>query len=187
MVLVLDGGLGTALEEAGHKLNDDGLWSARLLLDDEEALVAAHRAFYEAGADVVTTAGYQFSFAAFEERGLSKEEASALLGKGVELARRARDEVLASGGPDSVGRQLLVAASFGSYGAVLSDGSEFTGVFGAGIGVPELQAFHEERLRVLLQCPGEPPDFLAFETLPSVAEVKSGVRSSVCFASWTLQ
>ena len=41
---IVDGGLSTALEETGHRL-DDPLWTARLLIDDPEAIVAAHLAF----------------------------------------------------------------------------------------------------------------------------------------------
>jgi S-methylmethionine-dependent homocysteine/selenocysteine methylase len=57
-VLISDGGLATELEARGHDLSDD-LWSARLLFDEPEAIIAAHRAFFEAGALVATTASYQ--------------------------------------------------------------------------------------------------------------------------------
>lgn len=40
-IAVLDGGLSTALEEAGHDLRDE-LWTARLLVDAPEAVTAAH-------------------------------------------------------------------------------------------------------------------------------------------------
>jgi homocysteine S-methyltransferase len=62
-VLVLDGGLATTLEEAGADLSDE-LWSARLLLDDPSAIVEVHRAFLDAGADVIITASYQASVGA---------------------------------------------------------------------------------------------------------------------------
>ncbi|MDT4980348.1 MAG: homocysteine S-methyltransferase, partial [Pseudonocardiales bacterium] len=48
-VVVLDGGLATELERRGHDLSSD-LWSARLLRDDPDEIVAAHRAFAAAGA-----------------------------------------------------------------------------------------------------------------------------------------
>ena len=47
--VVLDGGLATLLEAHGHDLSSD-LWSARLLSDDPEAIVAAHAEFFDAGA-----------------------------------------------------------------------------------------------------------------------------------------
>ena len=48
-VLLLDGGLATELERRGHDLSDD-LWSARLLLDRPDEIVATHRSYFAAGA-----------------------------------------------------------------------------------------------------------------------------------------
>jgi homocysteine S-methyltransferase len=67
-VAVLDGGLATELEARGHDLGD-ALWSARLLVDDPDAIIAAHLAFFRAGAVIATTASYQASFAGFAARG----------------------------------------------------------------------------------------------------------------------
>ena len=53
--LLVDGGLSTQLERLGHQL-DDPLWTARALLDDPRAVIAAHRAFVDAGARIVTAA-----------------------------------------------------------------------------------------------------------------------------------
>ena len=63
-VVVLDGGLATQLEAQGHHLADR-LWSARLLADDPEAIIAAHLAFFRAGARVATSASYQASVEGF--------------------------------------------------------------------------------------------------------------------------
>mmetsp|Transcript_1018 Transcript_1018/g.2952 ORF Transcript_1018/g.2952 Transcript_1018/m.2952 type:complete len:354 (+) Transcript_1018:85-1146(+) len=160
---LLDGGLGTALEAGGHALTEDTLWSARLLADAPDVLVDAHAAFLAAGAEVVTTATYQFSFDGYAARGVQRDAAAGLLRRGVELGRQA----CARHGRGQV------AASLGSYGAVLSDGAEFTGVFDrdeAG-----LVAFHTERLAALLE--GEDragwPDLLAFETVPCLVEVRA--------------
>ncbi len=67
-VLIADGGLATGLEARGHDLSDD-LWSARLLVDAPQEIVAVHCAFYRAGASIATTASYQASFDGFAERG----------------------------------------------------------------------------------------------------------------------
>ena len=45
--VVLDGGLSNQLQAAGHDLSDE-LWSARLLRDDPEAIIAAHIAYFAA-------------------------------------------------------------------------------------------------------------------------------------------
>ncbi|THJ11546.1 homocysteine S-methyltransferase, partial [Nocardioides sp.] len=109
-VTILDGGLSNALEDRGHDLSTD-LWTARLLLDDPREIAAVHRTYYEAGADVATSASYQAS--------------DELLAASVRIARDVRDEVAAE-----TGRRLLVAGSVGPYGAVLADGSEYRGRYG---------------------------------------------------------
>jgi homocysteine S-methyltransferase len=57
--VVIDGGLGSELEERGHDLSTSDLWSARLIMDCPEAIAAVHKDYFDAGADVATTATYQ--------------------------------------------------------------------------------------------------------------------------------
>ena len=59
---ILDGGLATELIRThGLKLDGDPLWSARAVLDFPDALrvLKTYAYFFEAGADVGTTASYQ--------------------------------------------------------------------------------------------------------------------------------
>jgi homocysteine S-methyltransferase len=156
--LVSDGGLATELEARGHDLSDP-LWSARLLLDAPEELMAAHRAFFRAGAQVATTASYQASFAGLAARGFDRAAAAKLLRRSVELAGEARSEFSGDGRP------RWVAASVGPYGAALADGSEYRGRYG--LGVPELAAWHRPRLEALAAAG---PDVLACETVPDADE-----------------
>ena len=158
-VVVLDGGFATELEQRGHDLSDD-LWSARLLRDDPDEVRATHLAFFRAGAQVATTASYQASVRGFVAHGVPEEEAAALIASSVSLARAAA--VLAEE-EDGVRRQ--VAASVGPYGAVLADGSEYSGDYG--LSDRELRDFHAPRLE-LLAAAG--PDLLAVETVPSEQE-----------------
>ncbi len=162
-VVVLDGGLATALEAAGHDLGD-ALWSARLLADDPGAVVAAHRAYFRAGADVATTASYQASFAGFAARGVDRAQAGRLLRRSVALARAAVADVAGDG------RRRWVAASVGPYGAALADGSEYRGRYGRS--VAELAAWHRPRLDVLVDAA---PDVLAVETVPDADEAAAVV------------
>jgi homocysteine S-methyltransferase len=155
---VLDGGLATLLEARGHDLSSE-LWSARLLRDDPEAVVAAHAEFYESGAQVATTASYQASFPGFAALGLDADAAAGLMRRSVELARRARDEHRPAG---------WVAASVGPYGAFLADGSEYRGDYE--LSVDDLRAFHRPRLEVLADSGA---DVLAVETVPCLAEVEA--------------
>jgi homocysteine S-methyltransferase len=156
--VVLDGGLATLLEAHGHDLSSE-LWSARLLRDDPGAIEAAHREFFEAGAEVATTASYQASFEGFAARGIDADEARALMQRSVEVALRARDAARPDG---------WVAASVGPYGAVLADGSEYRGDYG--LTVDELRAFHRPRLEELAAAGA---DVLAVETIPCLAEVEA--------------
>lgn len=159
--VVLDGGLATLLERHGHDLSSD-LWSARLLRDDPAAIERAHREFFEAGAEVATTASYQVSFEGFGATGVDRDEVERLLRRSVELAAAARD----AAAPDG-----WVAASVGPYGAVLADGSEYRGDYD--LDVAGLRAFHRPRLDVLSSTVGEGADVLAVETIPCLAEVEA--------------
>ncbi|GAA3135663.1 homocysteine S-methyltransferase [Kribbella aluminosa] len=171
-LVILDGGLSNALEDRGHDLSDT-LWSARLLRDDPAEIAAVHRAYYEAGAMVATTASYQASVIGFERAGLSRTEAEHLIASSVRIARDVRDEFAADGGADEprpgagLGGRRLVAASVGPYGAMLADGSEYRGRYGVSAQV--LRDFHGPRLE-LLAAAG--PDLLAIETIPDTDEAE---------------
>ncbi len=171
-VLVLDGGLATQLEAQGRDLSDR-LWSARLLVEEPEAIVEAHLAFFRAGARVATTASYQATFEGFAARGIGHDEAVALLRRSVALASLARDryreERAAAGAPDP--GPLLVAASIGPYGAMLADGSEYRGRYGLPVGA--LVDFHRERLAILAAGGA---DLLAVETIPELDEAVAIAR-----------
>jgi len=161
-VIVLDGGLSNALAERGHDLTDE-LWTARLLRDAPGEVAAAHREYFDAGAQVATTASYQASIAGFEHSGMTRTEAENLITRSVTIAREVRDDVAESAGDDVV---RLVAASVGPYGAVLADGSEYRGRYG--LSRAALRDFHAPRLELLASAG---PDLLAFETIPDLDEV----------------
>ncbi len=161
--VVLDGGLSTALEERGHDLSTS-LWSARLVRERPDEVVAAHRGFVDAGADVVISASYQMSHPGYRAAGRTDAECDADLAASVDLARQA------------AGARALVAASVGPYGAHLADGSEYTGY--PHVGRTALRDFHARRLERLVEAG---PDLVACETLPEVreAEVLAGLMAEV--------
>lgn len=164
--ILLDGGLATQLEAQGNDLSDK-LWSARLLIEAPGEIVAAHLAFYRAGARVATTASYQATFQGFAARGLDRTMAEELLRRSVMLAAEARDQAAADGvgGADA---ERFIAASIGPYGAMLADGSEYRGNYG--LTTTQLRDFHRDRLRVLASTDA---DVLAVETIPEVAEAEA--------------
>ena len=73
-MLMIDGGLATELEERGFQLDND-LWSARILMEEPEAISAVHYDYLKAGADCITTASYQATVEGFMNAGVSEEEA----------------------------------------------------------------------------------------------------------------
>jgi homocysteine S-methyltransferase len=143
--------------------NIDGtLWSGVLLRDDPQSIVAANRAYLDAGARIVTTASYQASRYGFMLEGSTASEADRLIQSSVTLAGQARDDFMRDN-PDA--ETPLIAASIGPYGAVLHDGSEYTGDYN--ISADELREFHRERLELL---DTSDVDLLACETIPSAVE-----------------
>ena len=138
--------------------SSSALWSARLLRDDPAAVVAAHAAFAAAGAQVATTASYQATVEGFGAAGVDAAEARRLIAS----SSRA--------GPREGQGEGWVAGSVGPYGAMLADGSEYTGDYVDELGVPGLRAFHRPRMELLAEAGA---DVLACETVPAAAEAEA--------------
>ena len=153
---VLDGGMASELEFLGADISGP-LWSAHVLEDTPEKVIAVHRAYLDAGADVLLTASYQVSRKGYAEFGLDARRADKALLRAVELAQSACQEF-----PQ---RPTVVAASLGPFGAALHNGAEYHGDYQCSF--EELVEFHRERIAVLAESAA---DVLAFETLPSLEE-----------------
>ena len=153
-VLVLDGGLSTALEAQGLVI-DGAMWTGELLLTNPEAVTAAHRSFVDAGADIIITGSYQLSFEGGRRAGWTDDDVERALRNSTTASRLAASD------------DTLVAASIGPFGAHLNDGSEFRGNYGVTDSV--IRDYHDRRLDILLDTE---PDLLALETMPDLAEVR---------------
>ncbi|KAF9618528.1 hypothetical protein IFM89_002223 [Coptis chinensis] len=174
---VIDGGLATELERHGANLNDP-LWSATCLIHSPQLIRRVHLDYLEAGADIIITASYQATIQGFEAKGLSTQESETLLNRSVEIALEARDIYYGSHvefSCDSTGngrahkqRPVLVAASVGSYGAYLADGSD--GDYGKAVTLSTLKDFHRRRVHVLAESGA---DLIAFETIPNKLEAQA--------------
>ena len=165
--LVIDGALATELERRGYNLKDD-LWSAKILLEQPEAIQELHYDYFEAGADCAITASYQATIPGFVKRGLNEKEAIALIQKSVKLAMVARD-VFWSAEANRGGRSKpFIAASVGPYGAYLAHGEEYIGNYG--LTKKELTDFHRPRMKALIEAGA---DMLACETIPSLIEAQA--------------
>jgi homocysteine S-methyltransferase len=153
-VLVLDGGLSTALETQGLTI-DGAMWTGELLLTNPDAVTAAHRSFVDAGADIIITGSYQLSFEGGQRAGWSDHDVERALRNSTTAARLAAND------------DTLVAASIGPFGAHLNDGSEFRGNYG--VSDNAIREYHDRRLDVLLDTE---PDLLALETMPDLNEAR---------------
>ncbi|KAB5538210.1 hypothetical protein DKX38_015743 [Salix brachista] len=188
---VIDGGFATQLEKHGATINDP-LWSALCLIKDPDLIKRVHLEYLEAGADILVTSSYQATLPGFLSRGLSAEEGELLLKKSVTLAVEARNKFwdAVERNPGHRYNRALVAASIGSYGAYLADGSEYSGCYGPDVNLEKLKDFHRRRLQVLVKAS---PDLLAFETIPNKLEAQACVElleeeninipSWICFSS----
>ncbi|KAM7280202.1 hypothetical protein ACFE04_007336 [Oxalis oulophora] len=175
---VVDGGLATELERHGADLNDP-LWSAKCLMESPHLITRVHLDYLNAGANIIISASYQATIQGFQARGLSVDTAEALLKRSVELATQARhtfyeESAKASSDTPLIGtnllRPILVAASVGSYGAYLANGSEYTGDYGEDVTIETLKDFHRRRVQILANSGA---DLIAFETIPNQLETEA--------------
>jgi len=162
--IVLDGGLATELEAQGCDIGNE-LWSAGILRSNPSAIVDAHLAFLEAGANIIISASYQASRKGFMSLGLSEQQADDLIFSSVDLAHTARQKFLDAHADASL--TPMVAASIGPYGATVHDGSEYTGDYD--IDEEGLRKFHADRLHLLDRSGA---DVLACETIPNFSEAR---------------
>jgi homocysteine S-methyltransferase len=184
-LLVLDGGLGTSLEDE-HGVHFSSattpLWSSYLLVSSPETLLTAQTAFARAGAHVLLTATYQASFEGFRRTprpppphepgpgpsSYTRAEAATYMRSAVAMARTA---FRAAGRPHG-----LVALSLGAYGATMRPSQEYTGQYGTEFrDVGALYHFHLDRLACFADdaATWADIDLVAFETLPRRAEVEA--------------
>lgn len=161
--VVLDGAMATELEKRGVDTAQP-LWSAVAMRDCPEAIVAVHRSYLDAGAQVLTTNSYQASVPTLLAAGLDEATAQAMVRDSARLALLAREQWRADGGSGTA----LVAGSIGPYGAHLADGSEYTGDYRLEAG--QYEDFHRERIALLV---AEGVDLLAVETQPRLDEVQA--------------
>uniref|UniRef100_A0ACD6AR41 Uncharacterized protein n=1 Tax=Avena sativa TaxID=4498 RepID=A0ACD6AR41_AVESA len=128
------------------------------------------------------TGSYQATIQGFLSRGFSQDESESFLKRSVELACEARDTYLGkcsnSSDEPKDGRRyrkrpILIAASIGSYGAYLADGSEYSGDYGKEGNLEYLKNFHRRRLQVLAEAG---PDVIVFETIPNKIETQAYVE-----------
>ncbi|RMZ75685.1 hypothetical protein DV738_g5327, partial [Chaetothyriales sp. CBS 135597] len=171
-ILLLDGGLGTTLEDE-HAIKfstSTPLWSSHLLISSPEVLSQVQSDFAQAGADIILTATYQASIDGFCKtlvagQPVQGEDAKRYMLSSVQISR---DAIVTSKGDG------LVALSLGPYGATMSPSTEYSGEYGSTSGA-DLVEFHRQRLGLFAsdEATWARVDLLAFETLPRLDEIRA--------------
>ncbi|KAF4122860.1 homocysteine S-methyltransferase [Geosmithia morbida] len=175
-ILILDGGLGTSLEQTYNVKfsRDTPLWSSHLLVADQETLLACQRDFGQVPVDIILTATYQVSAGGFaatrtseHPRGITEELTMArYIDDAVSIAERAKQ-------PDS-----RVALSIGPYGACMTPSQEYSGAYD--ISSEQVDAWHRERMDLFARAVGNIQKriaFVALETIPRADEIRSMRRA----------
>ncbi len=179
-ILVIDGSMGTALENLGADLNNS-LWTARVLADRPELVKQVHLEYFRAGADAGITCSYQASIPGLMANGFTEQEAEDLITRSVTIFQEARQEWWDQEGKAAGRAWPLCLAGVGPYGAYLADGSEYRGHYG--VSRANLEEFHRRRAELLWQAGA---DVLLFETQPSLEEalVEASIAKELGAAFW---
>ncbi|KAI9455192.1 Homocysteine S-methyltransferase [Russula earlei] len=181
--VLIDGGLGSTLEDVFQIDTASSLWSSEALIKCPQSVIDTHLIFLRAGARLIETASYQGSFSTYARAGYSRDDARRLMRSSVTLAADARSRFAAEAHVPIDG--IKIALSLAAYGASLSLPHEFDGHYPPpygpqayrtrGASEESLMAFHLERLRVYASDKEtwRAVNALAFETVPLAREVRA--------------
>ncbi|KAJ9115112.1 hypothetical protein QFC22_005442 [Naganishia vaughanmartiniae] len=118
-IVILDGGMGTTLEDSGYSVSSK-LWSSDPAL--HEAVQSVHEGFLKAGADIIGTATYQACESLYLDNGYSSDQACEYMRGAVDIAGRAISSVGTS-------ENQKIGLCLGPFGGTLSPGQEYSGVY----------------------------------------------------------
>jgi homocysteine S-methyltransferase len=141
-----------------------------LLLEAPDVLYGLHKAYLEAGANVIYTDTYQISRHTVEQARLEGiTTVKDLFMRGIRLVQ---DVVCTVKQRED---RPVVAISLGSWGAMLGGGKEYSGEYGD---VEDLLAFYMEQVEIAVECAAacglmQNEYVLGFETLPSSADMRA--------------
>ncbi|KAK2001550.1 homocysteine S-methyltransferase [Colletotrichum falcatum] len=173
-VLILDGGLGTSLEDKyGIKFESavTPLWSTHLLVDGQETLLACQKDFGNVPVDIILTATYQLSIHGFANtrtakypNGIDRATIANFIHDAIRIAREA-------------GRAhgAKTALSIGPYGACMIPGQEYSGAYDSDHdSLEKLRDWHLERLQLFKDAGAfASVSYVAVETIPRAEEIKA--------------
>lgn len=171
-VLVLDGAMGTMIQRLNLSESDygtgDGVHSTkgcndRLCVTAPQAILGIHRAYIEAGADIIETNTFNANRFSLADYGLS-HEVEEICRAGAALAREAAD---------SAGRQVWVAGSVGPTGKSLTMTRQLDG--DNAVSWDEVEQAYYEQIRALAEGG---VDLLLIETVFDTLNAKTAIHAA---------
>ncbi|KAL7800162.1 Homocysteine S-methyltransferase [Trichoderma ceciliae] len=176
-IKLLDGGLGTSLEQ-NYNITfgcDTPLWSSHLLISDPCTLLRCQRDFGDIPVHVILTATYQASLHGFANTktaefadGIDSSQVPRFLETAVRIAEEAKQPSCA------------IALSIGPYGACMTPSQEYSGKYDAAHDSGDaLLVWHRERMEVFagIKDIRQRVQYMALETVPRLDEVISMRRA----------
>lgn len=180
-ILILDGGLGTSLEQKyGCRFDHrTPLWSADLLVSDPARLRRCQADFGRVPVDVLLTATYQVSVHGFA--GTTDPDGDGSGDGGIPRARIPQyiDKALHIG-TEAKTPDARLALSIGPYGACMVPSQEYSGIYDDAHSSEEaLLDWHRDRLRLFAAVPDiqSRVAFVALETVPRADEITAMRRA----------
>jgi 5-methyltetrahydrofolate--homocysteine methyltransferase len=135
-ILLLDGAMGTMLQRAGQSGNFDAL-----NLTEPEMVAGIHRAYVEAGADIIETNTFSSNRISQQEYGL-QDRAGDMARAGAAIARRIADE-----SP----RKVWVAGCVGPTSKSLTMSSDLADASARPLTFDQLEAVYREQMAALIE------------------------------------
>ena len=137
-ILLLDGAMGTQLQRRGLSGNFD-----QLNLTRPDIIAAVHRAYIEAGADIIETNTFSSNRLSQKEYGL-QNQVSQMATAGARIARAEAERA------ERAGRPVLVAGSIGPTSKSLTLATDLADGDGRPLSFEDLAAIYEEQVRALI-------------------------------------
>ncbi|KAI6239035.1 Homocysteine S-methyltransferase 1 [Aphelenchoides fujianensis] len=164
---VLDGGMGSLIEELGYDTASTVAWSSGANTVRPDLVVKAHSEFIKAGAEVIMTNTYQANIKRLSHS-MHQEDAVEYVNKGVELAVKAAKKS---------DRPVHIVGSIGPFATFICDGSEYTGSY-ANDPSFDLNLIHHNYETQARALANRGIRVLAFETIPAIVEASYARRDA---------
>lgn len=108
-IIILDGGMGTEIVRQSGR-SGTAVIAVTEMVDSPELIRNIHKAYIEAGADVITANTYDLNGPALAKPGLEASQVESLTSLAVRIAREAREDA-------ANGRDIVIAGSLGPLGS----------------------------------------------------------------------